>query len=503
MATIHLGRLAGPVGFARTVAIKRLHPPFAKDPEFVSMFLDEARLASRVVHPNVVSTLDVVSEDGEIFLVMEYVPGESLAQLLKAAPDSRVPPSLATAVMMGVLHGLHAAHEATREDGRAMFMVHRDVSPQNILVGTDGLARVLDFGIAKATARLQVTQEGQLKGKLGYMAPEQLEGQLVDRRTDVYAVGVVLWEALTGLRLFYGKDGAAILSTSARAAIAPPSQVAPGVPPELDPIVLKALSFRREDRYASARDMAMALEATNLLAYPREVGEWVERTASVAIERRSEALARLEETRISSSRILVGGAPPPATVPTRSFARPRMVSGEIRSPWWKRWRSRLDSYWAILFALLALLTSASFFRLQSGWKSRGEAAPIAFTAGEPKAFALPFGTTEPKAPSVDAPSRGIPNVRVDELAQVPLEANDAGSTAIEAPRNEATPGHAMMARPAVKLGGNRGHGRSRTGRTKSKNDGESAFVEGRPTTDCNPPYTVDEEGIRIPKRQCL
>jgi hypothetical protein len=233
------------------------------------------------------------------------------------------------------------------------------------------------------------------------------------------------------------------------------------------------------------------------------VGEWVERTARVAIERRSEALARLEETRISSSRILVGGAPPPATVPTRSFARPRMVSGEIRSPWWKRWRSRLDSYWAILFALLALLTSASFFRLQSGWKSRGEAAPISFTAGEPKALALPSATTEPKAPSFDATPRGIPNVRVDELAQVPLEANDAGSGAIAAPGNEASPGHAMMARPAVKLGGNRGHGRSRAGRTKGKNDGEPAAVEGRPTTDCNPPYTVDEEGIRIPKRQCL
>src|SRR5262245_51026591 len=155
MATVHLGRLLGPVGFSRTVAIKRLHAQYAQDPEFVSMFLDEARLAARIRHPNVVPTLDVVATSGELFLVMEYVPGESLSRLARAARDrmERMPPRIVSAIMSGVLHGLHAAHEAKSERGEPLGIVHRDVSPQNVLVGTDGVARVLDFGVAKAAGR--------------------------------------------------------------------------------------------------------------------------------------------------------------------------------------------------------------------------------------------------------------------------------------------------------------------------------------------------------------
>src|SRR5450432_3116813 len=168
MATVHFGRLLGPAGFSRTVAIKRLHPQFAKDPEFVAMFLDEARLAARIHHPNVIATLDVVALEGELFLVLEYVQGESFASLLRAARDRRTPVPLpvVSAVMTGVLHGLHAAHEAKNERGEPLRLVHRDVSPHNVLVGADGVPRVLDFGIAKAAGRLQTTREGHLKGKL-------------------------------------------------------------------------------------------------------------------------------------------------------------------------------------------------------------------------------------------------------------------------------------------------------------------------------------------------
>ncbi|MGH7280352.1 MAG: serine/threonine-protein kinase, partial [Polyangiaceae bacterium] len=212
MATVHFGRLLGPVGFSRTVAIKRLHPQFAKDPEFVSMFLDEARLAARIRHPNVVPTLDVVATQGELFLVIDYVQGESLSKLVRGARGrgQRVPPRIVATILSGSLHGLHAAHEARNERGEPLNIVHRDISPQNILVGTDGVARVLDFGVAKAAGRIQTTREGQLKGKLAYMAPEQLSGD-VSRKTDVYAAAVVLWEALTGRRLFTGENEAAIL----------------------------------------------------------------------------------------------------------------------------------------------------------------------------------------------------------------------------------------------------------------------------------------------------
>src|SRR5262249_30807867 len=162
MATVHFGRLLGPVGFSRTVAIKRLHAHFAADPEFVSMFLDEARLAARIRHPNVVPTLDVVATAGELFLVMDYVPGETLSRLIAASNAQRrwIPLPIAAAMACGVLHGLHAAHEAKSERGAPLGIVHRDVSPQNLLVGTDGVPRVLDFGVAKAAGRLQTTRDG-------------------------------------------------------------------------------------------------------------------------------------------------------------------------------------------------------------------------------------------------------------------------------------------------------------------------------------------------------
>jgi serine/threonine-protein kinase len=164
MATVHLGRLQGPAGFSRTVAIKRLHPQRARDPEFVAMMLDEARLAAGIRHPNVVSTLDVVASDGELFLVMDYVEGESLARLLKQsrAIGERVPLPIVSSIVTGMLWGLHAAHETKADDGTPLDIVHRDVSPQNVLVGIDGVARVVDFGVAKASRRVQGTESGQL-----------------------------------------------------------------------------------------------------------------------------------------------------------------------------------------------------------------------------------------------------------------------------------------------------------------------------------------------------
>lgn len=182
----------GPAGFARTVAIKRLHAQFAHDPTFVAMFLDEARLAARLRHQNVVPILDVVAQDGELFLVMEYVHGESLSRLVRLQGFAGVEPSIAVGIMVGALHGLHAAHEARGEDGELLGLVHRDVSPQNILLGVDGVARLLDFGIAKAAGRMQTTEEGVLKGKAAYMAPELLLGEPADRRGDVWAASVVL-----------------------------------------------------------------------------------------------------------------------------------------------------------------------------------------------------------------------------------------------------------------------------------------------------------------------
>jgi serine/threonine-protein kinase len=207
------------------------------------------------------ATLDVVATEGELFIVMEYVRGESLARLIRgSSSDGKgIPPAIAATLMVGVLHGLHAAHEAKTERGEPLGIVHRDVSPHNILVGTDGVARVLDFGVAKAAGRIQTTREGQLKGKLAYMAPEQTGGS-VGRTTDVYAASVVLWEALTGRRLFAGNNEGEVLRRVLEARIVPPSRHASGIPRALDKLTLQGLSFDPARRFPTARDMARALE---------------------------------------------------------------------------------------------------------------------------------------------------------------------------------------------------------------------------------------------------
>jgi eukaryotic-like serine/threonine-protein kinase len=298
MATLHLGRLIGSVGFSRTVAIKRLHPQFAKDPEFVAMFLDEAHLAGRVRHPNVVGTIDVVALNGEVLLVMEYVHGESLARLLwsEAQAGRRVPLRVVSALLTGVLHGLHAAHEATSETGFPLGMVHRDVSPQNILVGQDGIARVLDFGVAKATWRAQTTRDGQVKGKLSYMSPEQLLHHDVDRRADIFAASAVIWEALTGTRLFDAEEPGALIHCILHETVIPPRELRPDVPPALDALVMRGLSRDSEERFASAREMAFALERAVAPATPGEVGIWVEEAARETLERRAKQIERIESS---------------------------------------------------------------------------------------------------------------------------------------------------------------------------------------------------------------
>jgi serine/threonine-protein kinase len=299
MATVHFGRLLGPVGFSRTVAIKCLHPQFAKDPEFVAMFLDEARLAARVRHPNVVSTIDVVALEGELFLVMDYVQGESLSRLMKAATalgSAAVPAPVASAIVCDALSGLHAAHEARSERDEPLAIVHRDVSPQNILVGADGVSRVLDFGIAKAASRVQTTREGELKGKFGYMSPEQLTRQAVDRRTDVYAMSIVLWEALTGARLFSSDDVGATVRGILTGEVPPPSSIVPDLPAKLDAVVLRGLARNPETRFRNAKEMAEELESAVTPARPARIGEWVERMVGEALRSRAGRIAQIEVT---------------------------------------------------------------------------------------------------------------------------------------------------------------------------------------------------------------
>jgi serine/threonine protein kinase len=298
MATVHLGRLIGPGGFSRMVAIKRLHQHFATNPEFVSGLLDEARLSARIWHPNVVPTLDIVAKDEHLLLVMEYVQGESLARLIEEAHKRKesVPLRVAIGIVAAALHGLHAAHEACGENGQPLHIVHRDMSPQNIIVGVDGVPRVLDFGVAKAVGRLQHTETGQLKGKLSYMAPEQFRSQPVDRRTDVFAGAIVLWELLTSRRLFAAENEASTLQNLLHGSIDAPSQHAPELPTGLDEIVMRGLSRDPNARYGTAREMALALEQLVQPATGSQIGSWVMGLAEGPLAHRARRVREIEST---------------------------------------------------------------------------------------------------------------------------------------------------------------------------------------------------------------
>lgn len=299
MASVHLGRLDGPLGFARTVAIKKMSAGLARSPELSAMFLDEARLAARVRHPNVVATLDAVLED-ELFLVLELIQGPSLETLLTRAKGP-LPPPIAVAIALGTLLGLHAAHEASDDGGASLGLVHRDVSPPNVIVGGDGIPRVADFGIAKAAHRLQRTTEvGHTKGKLRYLAPEQLRDEPVTRATDVHAASAVLWECLTGEALFGARTYGETLSLVMRHRPQSPNQLVPGLDAGLCAVVMSGLAARPDDRPPSARAMAIALEAAYPGASQSAVASFVQQVAADELERLADLVRAFEKACASS-----------------------------------------------------------------------------------------------------------------------------------------------------------------------------------------------------------
>ena len=473
VATVHLGRLLGQAGFSRTVAIKRLHAQFAKDPEFVAMFMDEARLAARIHHPNVVSTLDVVARDGELFVVMEYIPGEALSKLVRCAAGmgERIEPRIAVAIVAGFLHGLHAAHEARSERGEPLELVHRDVSPQNVLVGIDGVARVVDFGIAKAVGRTQTTREGQLKGKIAYMAPEQLHGMEVSRRTDVYAAAIVLWELLVGKRLFARENDAAVMMAALTAEVSAPSAVAPGVPGALDRIALRGLARIPEARFATAREMALALEGAIDLALPSEVGAWVQATAGSILGKRSSLVADIESHSGMDQQVPSDSPVPPADAKTlMTSAGPDDASPASRSDRTAKNNERRRKGFAALLVLAALIAGGVLV-----------ARVIAPPRGLPRAAssnavtALPPAAVSPPPPPMELPAVTPTGSTSAAPAPVDPPAHAAAPSAVApsslAPSSVAPPRIAPSKRPAA--------------------------------VNCDPPYRVEASGRKIFKIECL
>ncbi len=468
MATVHFGRLLGPSGFARPVAIKRLHAQFASDRDFADMLIDEAHTAARIAHTNVVPTLDVIAEHGELWLVMEYVNGESLARLLDSTPGP-LAVSVAAGLITGVLHGLHAAHETRGENGESLGIVHRDVSPDNVLVGVDGVPRLADFGVAKARGRVRTTPAGQVKGKLAYMPPEQIRGGEVDRRADVYGAGVVLWEMLCGRMLFDAASEGELIHRVLNDQAAPPSELNGAVPPTLDAIVLRALAHAPQERFATAREMANAIEGALRVASQSELADWLQQVAGPKLAQRAAELRAMVCSRAEPPRAPTVDAPaqgdgPATRVTPNGSKRPRSSTRPARAPLQHAATgTHRGAGWLWLGVLLLVLLS-----LTGGYWFFGREQPPVL---EPAPSALV------PAPVIEAP---------EVVAPTPVAPADP------------PPAAAPKAKPSKdKERRSRVEARGFAGRERKKDASKATDV------DCSPPYYLDADGIRHVKPECL
>jgi eukaryotic-like serine/threonine-protein kinase len=508
MASVHFGRLVGGAGFSRTVAIKRLHAHLATEPDFVSSMMDEARLVARIHHPNVVPTLDVVATDDEFLLVMEYVKGESLSRLVhgETLRGTRIPLAIVSAIIIGVLHGLHAAHEATSDSGEPLGIVHRDISPQNILVGVDGVPRVIDFGVAKAAGRLQTTREGTIKGKIAYMAPEQIAGTTVTRAADIYAIGVVLWEVLAGRRLFHGDNEAATIALAMQGPKEPPSQFAPDIPPALDALVMGALAREPTYRFATAADMAERLRRIVAPAFSTEVGRWCQDAARESLAKRRSLLAEIE------SRSGMDAVRPRASSPglaeteeSRELSATRPDLRDVSSPSLGEGsgdmmptlasqpsslslvtpRSRAGLRAKPMWLAIVLMVGGGGLLVGAGaaigtWAGRSTSvvtAPTVMAAANP---APPVSTPDPP-PSISTAPAPVTSARDEPASPAPSVRAVATTT-----RKASPPGGDTKVPPAA---------------TPVMSVSASRSPPAPPS--CNPPYVIDSAGHRAYRPECL
>jgi serine/threonine protein kinase len=430
MATVYLARLGGVGGFQRFVAIKRLHPHLQNEKEFVEMFLDEARLSAGIHHPNVVSILEVGASPVGYYLVMEYVEGDTLARILARAASHgrRIPTPIALRMVLDALHGLHGAHELKDDQGRSVELVHRDVSPQNVLVGVDGIARITDFGVARARSRLGSTRVGQLKGKLAYMAPEQALGERIDRRADVFSAAVMIWETLASKRLFKAENEATTLQRVMNDPIPNLSRVAPHLSRELCAAVARGLERDLTRRFASAQEFADALEAAaggrDGIADPREVAAFVKQTIGEEIEQQREAV-RAWIARSEPSQVGLMAPTAPSSVSVAAMSLPEgsqsLTHGDLSGGFAPR-RSR--SGLVAIAALVAAVAGVGGFWLARG--SREQPSPVVAVPAPPPAVTV---SAAPAPPETAPPQASTPVTSLDALPSATPAAKPAPASA--------------------------------------------------------------------------
>ena len=299
MAEIYLARMDGSDGFSKLVVVKRLLADLAKDKEYIQMFLDEARINARLNHSNIVQVLELGEVDGQYFIAMEYVSGLSVAQIGKLSTQrlGEVPQNIACGIMLQSCAGLHHAHETKLSDSDTLGIIHRDVSPQNLLLTYEGFVKVVDFGIAKAEGRETRTQAGMVKGKFSYMSPEQCTGQKVDRRTDIFALGVILFELCTSRRLFKRATPIETYEAIQKGEVPDPCSVSQAVSRQVADVILKALARNRDDRYPTAEAMQEALELamrrSGLKGRPLDLSRFLETNFQAEIKEQEDLVRRI------------------------------------------------------------------------------------------------------------------------------------------------------------------------------------------------------------------
>ncbi|HVU00414.1 MAG TPA: serine/threonine-protein kinase [Polyangiaceae bacterium] len=418
----------------RPVVIKRLYQHLSDDENLVQMFLDEARLLCVLQHPNIVRTFEAGVIDGRCCIAMEYLEGQTLQAVLRRAHEQgAMTPALAVEVAISVLKGLHYAHEAREDSGKSLEIVHRDVSPHNVFVTNKGQVKVLDFGIAKATTQLSHTRTGFIKGKVGYIAPEQAKGEVIDRRADVFSVGVLLWESLTGARLFKAESEAAALHLTLAGPISPPSTVNPAVPRELDDVVLRALARDPAERTPTAaalqRELERFLATTGWDHGPGALGvlmrnvfatEMIEQRRLVAVlMARSDCTPPSRPSEPGSTSALVVAASEQPTV------RPPAMRGKTEDPARKRDARAVVGLGVFAFAIGWVLVSGLLSRGR-GEPVRGPDAVAVTPAAAPPALA----ETVSLAPTARERPTAVAFAPAEAAAPPPgLVATDAPATA--------------------------------------------------------------------------